>query len=317
MDHSENFEISDFALSTSLFGLSCGKAEQMINTIKELGFKKVELGFMHSSAFLHRFSALYKERDIEVQSLHNFCPYPITHKYPVSPDIYNLSSGDDREREKAISNTINTIDTAVKFGAAAVVLHLGYVPMRKSDKIISGLYKKSPENIYNLFARYILSRRRKMSDKYFGYTMRSLDKIVPYAKKNNIRLGIETRMYPHEVPDMRELGKILEKFDDPIVGYWHDTGHAEIKKNMKFEDSDRYFMEYRSKIVGVHLHDAKDICDHMPPGLGKVDFDAVLSGIPDDAIKVIEVHKPCKDSELREGSGYIQQKWLDLKKRGG
>ncbi|MCK9555892.1 sugar phosphate isomerase/epimerase [bacterium] len=317
MKDSEDYKINDFALSTSLFGLSCKKAEQVIRSVKELGFRKVELGFMHSRAFIQNFSSIYKGHGITVESLHNFCPYPVTHKYPISPDIYNLSSPDAEERGKAVSNTINTIDTAAELGAGAVVVHLGYMPMQKINKLIFNMYRRLPENIYNMFIKCFLARRRKISDKYLAYTMSALEKVVSHAKKKHIRVGIETRMYPHEVPDMAEMGKILKNFNDPVLGYWHDTGHAEIKKKLKIEDSDRYFKEYSGRIIGIHLHDAKGISDHMAPGLGDIDFDAVLSGIPCDTIKVIEVHKPCEDIELKKGSAYLLQKWLEIKKKHG
>ncbi|MBN2190597.1 MAG: sugar phosphate isomerase/epimerase [Candidatus Aureabacteria bacterium] len=318
MTHPEKYRINDFALSTSLFGLSYSKAEQVIRSVKGFGFGKVELGFMHSNAFIHNFSSIYKDNGITVESLHNFCPYPVTHKYPISPDIYNLSSENADEREKAVSNTLNTIDNAMELGARAVVLHLGYIPMNRLNKLVFNMYrKKVPENIYNLFLRHFLARRRRLSDKYLSYTMSALDKIVSRAKKNRIRIGIETRMYPHEVPDMTELGAILKKFNDPVLGYWHDTGHAEIKKKMKIEDSDRYFREYSGRIIGIHLHDARGISDHMAPGMGDIDFDAVLSAIPCDTIKVIEVHKPCEDAELMKGSEYLQRKWLEIREKHG
>ncbi|NIS46468.1 MAG: hypothetical protein GWN76_11420, partial [candidate division Zixibacteria bacterium] len=42
-------------------------------------------------------------------------------------------------------------------------------------------------------------------------------------------------------------------------------------------------------LIGVHLHDAIGLDDHIPPGSGEIDFAALKPFLKADTIKVIEL----------------------------
>src|SRR6476469_1287930 len=51
-----------------------------------------------------------------ISSLHNFCPLPVEITR-ASPDCYQFSSPDQRERDRALRFSFQTIDFAVRLGA--------------------------------------------------------------------------------------------------------------------------------------------------------------------------------------------------------
>src|SRR5678816_3147231 len=73
---------------------------------------------------------------ITISSLHNFCPLPVEITR-ASPDCYQFSSPDDRERERAMKFSLQTIDFAARLNAKFVVLHLGRSPIGDfTDRLI-------------------------------------------------------------------------------------------------------------------------------------------------------------------------------------
>ena len=60
------------------------------------------------------------------------------------------------------------------------------------------------------------------------------------------------------------------------VGYWHDTGHAEIKQGMGLLDHRAHLAKLVHRTIGFHLHDVSGAGkDHQPVGAGRIDFKMV------------------------------------------
>jgi sugar phosphate isomerase/epimerase len=65
---------------------------------------------------------------------------------------------------------------------------------------------------------------------------------------------------------------------------------------------------YTTQLIGVHLHDAVGLDDHMPPGSGEIDFAALKPFLKADTIKVIEVKPGIPASEVSEGIRFFREK---------
>src|SRR4051812_28819740 len=102
--------------------------EAMLVELHELGFTRVELGHGIRISLMEGVLRAVERGVVTISSLHNFCPLPVE-IMGASPDCYMFSSADQRERERAVRQTFQTIDFAVRMGAKFVVLHLGRVPM--------------------------------------------------------------------------------------------------------------------------------------------------------------------------------------------
>src|SRR5256714_15180763 len=103
--------------------------DAMLREIKELGFDHVELGHGIRLSLMPGIQEMFDAGEVTFSSLHNFCPLPVE-VLGASPDCYQFSSPYSKERERAIKQTLQTIDFAERLGAPFVVMHLGAVRMR-------------------------------------------------------------------------------------------------------------------------------------------------------------------------------------------
>src|SRR5476649_1133073 len=110
----------------------------MLREIKgELGFEMVELGHGIRISLMPGIQKMFDAGEIKFSSLHNFCPLPVE-VMQASPDCYQFSAFQPRERDRAVKQTFQTIDFAARLGAPFVVMHLGEVPMQPiTDSLIA------------------------------------------------------------------------------------------------------------------------------------------------------------------------------------
>src|SRR5688572_28232023 len=112
------------------------EGEDMLREILDMGFTRVELGHGIRLSLMEGVQKMFDRGEVEISSLHNFCPLPIEITR-ASPDCYKFSSPDERERARAVRHSFQTIDFAKRLGAPFVVLHLGRVPIEDyTDKLI-------------------------------------------------------------------------------------------------------------------------------------------------------------------------------------
>src|SRR3989339_992123 len=120
-----------FGISTSWNYDRHRDAGSMIKEIKAIGVDAVELNFKLSKGMVDGVEELVNEGLIKVLSLHNFCPVPESIEISkASPDCYSLASLDESERQKAVSETERTMDTAYRLRAKAVVVHAGRLEIK-------------------------------------------------------------------------------------------------------------------------------------------------------------------------------------------
>jgi sugar phosphate isomerase/epimerase len=219
-----------------------------------------------------------------------------------------LSSTDEDERQRAVRYTIRTIENAEEMEAGAVILHLGRVEMPGVTPTLSERYhggkrkEKEPLNAIEDQKKERASRQRK----YFDAVLRSLDVLNREAGKRGISLGVENRYHFHEIPNFEEIGTILGEFQGGNIGYWHDVGHATAQENMGLTVQSELLDAYSDQLVGIHLHDAKGLDDHLAPGSGEVDFKKIFSFLKPSHIKILEIHPKVDRADLIRGIDYIK-----------
>src|SRR5215471_15245238 len=111
--------------------------DEMLREIKtELGFDSIELGHGIRLSLTPGIQKMFDSGQVRFSSLHNFCPLPVE-VMVASPDCYEFSAVSPEERDRAVRQTVQTIDFAERLGAPFVVLHWGQVKMQPiTDRLI-------------------------------------------------------------------------------------------------------------------------------------------------------------------------------------
>jgi sugar phosphate isomerase/epimerase len=265
--------------------------DAMLREIKELGFDLVELGHGIRLSLMPGIQEMYENGEVRFSSLHNFCPLPVE-VMGASPDCYQFSSIYPQERERAVKQTFQTIDFASRLGAPAVVLHLGEVRIGPVTDSLISLVKKGrllSREFVNKKLRAV-EKRESVAARYLERVRDALRRIVAYATEKNIKLGIEGRRGYEEIPSERELPSLLEEFKSPLVGYWHDFGHIQIKENLAFLDHEEWLRTIGPRAIGCHVQDCIwPAQDHQPPFKGNVDLKKLVPLLPKDCQFVWEM----------------------------
>jgi sugar phosphate isomerase/epimerase len=265
--------------------------EAMCQELLDLGFDRVELGHGIRLSLMDGAVKMFNAGKVQFSSLHNFCPLPIEITR-ASPDCYKFSSPDERERQRALKHTFQTIDFAERLHAPFVVLHLGRTPI---DDYTDKLIRMAEVGLHNSrgFVKEKLECVRKRESKAAPFLQRSIDalkRIADYAESKGIKLGVESRHSFEEIPNERELLDVLDEFQVPHVGYWHDFGHVQVKHNLGFLDHVEWMEQVAPRLIGCHLHDtAWPGRDHMAPFTGDVEYAKLIPLLPRDTLFVFEM----------------------------
>ena len=280
-----------FALSTAWNADRWLDAKPLVAEIAGLGFRSLELNFSLSAELVRGIRREVRARSLKITSLHNYCPFPETFKREEAlPDCYSLSAADEEERRQAVFFTKRTITTAADLGASAVVLHCGRVEIPDHTRTLMRLSLSGDPSYAAVFDAFRDERARKAGP-YLDQLLKSLDDILPAAEKNHIILGIENRFYYREIPSLEECGIILERYKDhPLVGYWHDVGHAFIFEKLGFVREGALLETHGPRLRGLHLHNIKDLQDHQSPCDGDFDITRLIPYLKKDVIRVFEAH---------------------------
>ena len=271
----------------------------MLAEIGELGFRQVELGHGIRVSLLQGIADFLRDHDLTISSLHNFCPLPLE-VFQASPDCLQCTSSDATERRRAQRHTLATIDQAVSFRAPYVVLHLGFVPMRDATERLAKLIQQG-----KIFGRTFVQtklralRQREKTDLY----PRVRDWLVPiveHAKQAGVSLGIENRTELDTFPSEDEFKKLFDEFKEPVLGRWHDFGHAQIREHLTLQDHAERLQAAAPRLFGCHVHDViYPDRDHRIPFTGTVPFKDLLPMIPARAPLVWELSPSAKVDAIR------------------
>ena len=299
-----------FALSTAWNADSAKDGRTIAEEIFRLGINKIELNFSLTEDMVRDIFRFTQKNKIEITSLHNFCPIPsgLTPEKAL-PDCFSLASPDEDERKNAVCYTKETIATAKKVSARAVVLHSGRVEIEDKTRSLIALYNVGQKNspaYKEIFENFIKERGEKCPS-YRGQILKSLSTLADYAQEQGIFLGIENRFYYREIPNIEEFGMIFEKLKNKPVFFWLDVGHNFIFEKLGFFKRGELLRTYGSKLAGVHLHNIKNLVDHQAPVDGEFDFKILKPYLRPETLKVLEVHGQATADQIKESLRYLSE----------
>lgn len=275
-----------------------------------LGFTSLELDYRITRDVYERMKPAFK-RSLPVLSVHNI--FPVPEELGMEPGIadhFLLSSLDPDERALAVRYGVRTIQEAHEVEARAVVLHLGKVDMEDPTPQLGRFYESGKGMGTEEICAFVEGQRRirkEKRQKNLDAVLFSLERLNREAEKYGVLLGIENRYHFHEIPDIEEIGLILDVFRGGSLRYWHDVGHAWVLEKLGVHKQEELLSKYGHEMIGIHIHDAKGVEDHLAPGQGEVDFREISSFLTEGHIKVLEVHPKVDEGRLLEGFSVLGQ----------
>ena len=307
-----------FSLSTSWNVRRHTSGKEMINEIIALGYDKVELSYNVTREMAEEILPMAERGKIKVTSIHNVFP-------KISDDAFGTDSlllgyPDPEMRRRAVDYTINTIEYAVRFGASAVVIHPGEVPVSKDyNKMLEELLlegkKDTPE--YKALYEEMLNVRESGSPAYVELIRQSVETICEYIVKKGygIALGLENRTRCYQIPVFYEVHTLLEGLKDLPVFFWYDVGHGMLLEQMGMFDSYKEAGALVERTIGVHIHDILDCTDHLCPYQFSDKMDKYIDIIRKIPLKVMELGRSCKAEDIRRSTQIMLAK-LGINKQG-
>ncbi len=284
----------------------------MLREIKtKLGFDLIELGHGIRISLMPGIQKMFDAGEVRFSSLHNFCPLPVE-VMGASPDCYIFSSSSPRERERAVRQTLQTIDFAARLGAPFVVLHLGRVPIKPVTEPLIALAKAGAIYSRKYVRRKVdaVAKREAAAPACLENVKECLKPIMEHATAKNIRLGIEGRRGYEEIPSEREIPPLLDELNSPLVGYWHDFGHIQIKENLGFVDHAEWLRAIGPRTLGCHVQDCVwPAQDHQPPFAGDVDLEKLVPLLPPSCLFVWEMSPRKTVEEIRRSITLWQERF--------
>jgi len=297
----------DLALSTMWNYPTARSGEEMVDTILQAGFTRVELNYQVKPAFYPAILAAVRAGRIQAVSVHNV--FPKTDDSRFDTDSMLLGYQDETLRRMAVELTKRTLDHAAELGAKAVVVHPTEVPLSPDafdhplKKLIRKGRRSTPE--YHVLLQRLLEQRK--AGPYLDALRRSLDELCEYIVSQGyaVYLGMENRSMCHQIPIFSEFETILHGFEGSAVRVWLDTGHAIMMEEIGLQQMPPP-KTVTDAIIGMHIHDAALGRDYYPPGsLPGMPLKPFLPLIERAPVKVLEISSRCSASQAAQGAQWL------------
>jgi sugar phosphate isomerase/epimerase len=283
----------------------------MLREIRELGFEYAELSHGTRISLLPGILEAVDAGEIRISSLHNFCPLPMGVNN-AAPNLYQFSAERPRELELAHRYTLKTIELAQRVKASAVVLHLGSVEMKNyTDKLLDLAARNGRDTPrYQKLCRELDEKREAKKGSFLERMKGVVKRLLPEAESRGVKLGAENRQGLEELPFESDFKFLFRELASPGLGYWHDTGHAQIKENLGFMPHVMHLESLRDRLIGFHIHDVQfPGHDHCAPGTGTLDFAALKPFVRPEHIKVFEFGPSVGADEAARGVKHLKAIW--------
>ena len=293
---------SNIALSTMWAIGQFSRLADFFTAGKELGFTRFELNHAINSAMLDGLSL-----NGAITSVHEPCPADIS-TMELKRHNWLISAPDEERRRQGVLATRRSIDLAHELGAQAVIVHPGRVDIDPTlEATLVDLYKagKSHQPEYAQAKERLVAARAAQAGANLRSVRRSLVELAGYAAQKGIRLGVENRFHYQEIPSPDELDELLNLGLGEAVGYWHDVGHAQVLEHLGFASHEEWLQRFAGQMIGIHLHDAVGVTDHLVVGLGQVDWELVIRYLPASALRTCEFQSFNSPQQVAAGL-----KWL-------
>jgi sugar phosphate isomerase/epimerase len=283
----------------------------MLREIRELGFDHAELSHGVRISLMPGILEAVDAGEIKISTLHNFCPLPVGVE-KASPNLYEFSAENPRDRELALKHTLKTFEFAARVKASLVVLHLGSMDLKdyggKLAEMLERGEKDSPK-FQKLVAEAEIKREAR-KEKFFERTKEMLRQLLPEAEKRGLKLGCENREAVEELPLENDFKLFFREFNSPNIVYWHDTGHAQIKENLGFIHHAAHLASLAARLAGFHVHDVQfPARDHCAPGSGMIDFAALKPFVKPEHIKAFEFSSKMPVEAAKAGIAHLKLIW--------
>lgn len=301
--------MTDLALSTMWgIGRFQGLAD-FFGAAETLGFSRFELNHAIDSAMLDGVR-LNRHR---ITSVHEPCPADVSAVHLKERD-WLISALDEENRRQGVAAIRRSIDLAHQLGARAVIVHPGRVDIDPAlEPNLVGLFQdgKSSSDEYARAQERLVTARAAQAKANMRSVCRSLMELADHASHRGIRLGLENRYHYQEIPLPDELDELLDLDCGEVLGYWHDTGHAQVLQHLGFGTHEEWLRRFSKRIIGVHLHDVVGVTDHLAAGRGQIEWDTVVGYLPADALRTCEFQSTNSPQEVAAGL-----RWLVAREHG-
>ncbi len=257
----------------------------MLEEMAGLGFEHVELSHGIRITLVPGIIRAVEEGVVKVSSTHNFCPLPTGVVQP-APNLFEPSVSAHQEHDQWLRHTKRSIDFAAQVRSGVLVCHLGSVsffwfnPARDlrvylRDHPDAG--RTSDDKAYHALLAKCLVKLRKRMPPFWAQVKASINEVLAYATDKGVKLGFENREKFEELPIDADYAEFISSFPPTApLGYWHDTGHADIKEGMGLLNHRAHLTKMAPSLIGFHLHDVSAAGnDHQPIGSGHIDFKMV------------------------------------------
>jgi sugar phosphate isomerase/epimerase len=284
-------------------------AKELIRYLDELSINAVELEYRIPASKYTDIKINLKQANIKVTSVHNFFPYaPIYPHLRPSGDLFSLADLDPDKRKLAVLGTQRTIAHANDIEANSVVLHCGFVEMEHQFQQLRDYLTQNQikSQASQRFIEQKLAMLDQKKEKHLSCLLFSLEKLLRMAEKEGVRLGLENRFHYFELPTPSDFAHIFDEFQGAALGYWHDTGHAHAHEKLTLIEPGFLLKNYSQNLIGMHLHDAIALEDHLAPGKGEIHLKEILSKIDkNNTTFVLELKPGTSKPDIQSGISYL------------
>ncbi len=288
----------------------------MLREMADLGFTHVELSHGIRITLVPGILKAVEEGVIKIGSTHNFCPLP-TGVSQAAPNLFEPSAAlNSQEHDQWLRHTKRSIDFAAQVKARVLVCHLGSVHFfwRNPGHTLRAFPETHPEAVlpgdkdYQAVLAKARARLRKRMGPYWEHTKTSVLQVLDYAAQKGIKLGFENREKFEELPLDEDYAGFLEGLPaGAAAGYWHDTGHADIKEKMGLLEHRQHLEKMAPRLIGFHLHDVNaEGRDHQPIGAGHIDFKMVSKFWRPEHLLVLEFSPRLSVDDVRSSKQRIE-----------
>ena len=300
-----------FAISSCWNSHRHNDGYDMLVELAELGFRHVELSHGTRISLVPGILKAIEEKLIKVASLHNFCPLPVG-VMGAAPNLYEPTAVSRKERILWLNNTMKTIDFAQRLECDRVVLHSGKLRLLWGNpgSGVDAAFEAAESNESQQLKRVREKGLKRLNAKKGAFMKRlreSYALITDKAKEAGVRLGIENREGFSEIPLDDDMLVLLDELKDKeVFGYWHDSGHAQLKERMGLLNHRDFLSQLRPHLIGFHLHDvSQKNQDHQVPGTGVIDWSILAENVRDGDVVVMEMSPRLTKEELLQGKDFL------------
>jgi sugar phosphate isomerase/epimerase len=262
----------------------------MLREAREIGFRVVELGYDLRGDLVPGVRSALETGEITVASVHAFCPVPAGCPQG-HPELFSIADPDQGAREIAVRHTVDSIRFAAAVGAQTVVSHAGRVDIGDltSDLIaLAEAGRQYSARFDRLKVKLVLRREKKVAP-HLDALGASIEKLLPCLESSGVNLAFENLPSLEALPSETELAELLDRFNSPRIGYWHDTGHAIVRQRLGFASQRHTLNRFQGRTMGMHVHSVEGFAgDHMMPPRGELDTAALKPFVGETTLVVLE-----------------------------